>query len=275
MHVYLLLSGLKTIVHCCSSTPELLKKALNINISSLHSVHPYIKMSKALFSFGIIADVQYADIDDGYDFSKTRRRYYRDALCKLKSAVGSWKTHEPQISFILQLGDIVDGHNKRFKQSEKALNSVIHALNQIDCPCYNLVGNHELYNYSRESLCKTPLFSSTSVTCMDEEEKEKVKFYHQFSPYQGYRVIVLDSFNFSTLGYPKDSHESQAAFRFLRKYNDNNDLNSASGLKGVDRRYSSLNGGIGKDQLHWLDVLLTSADQLQERVIICGECIYK
>lgn len=43
-----------------------------------------------VFSFGAIADVQYADLDDGWNYNKTYRRYYRAALLKLKRAVDVW-----------------------------------------------------------------------------------------------------------------------------------------------------------------------------------------
>lgn len=50
--------------------------------------------SKPLFSFGAIADVQHADIEDGWNWHKTRRRYYRGGLLQLKLAVDTWLTDE-------------------------------------------------------------------------------------------------------------------------------------------------------------------------------------
>lgn len=47
-----------------------------------------------LFSFGAIADVQYADQDDGWNFKKDYRRYYRGGLTKLKDAVDMWLRDE-------------------------------------------------------------------------------------------------------------------------------------------------------------------------------------
>ncbi len=40
-----------------------------------------------LLSFGIVADVQFADVDDAFNYDKTRLRYYRDALHKLADCV--------------------------------------------------------------------------------------------------------------------------------------------------------------------------------------------
>lgn len=49
---------------------------------------------KPLFSFGAIADVQYADQDDGWNFKKDHRRYYRGGLVKLRGAVDWWLKDE-------------------------------------------------------------------------------------------------------------------------------------------------------------------------------------
>lgn len=47
-----------------------------------------------LFSFGVIADVQYANVADGWNWNETRRRYYRGGLVQLRRAVKFWLGHE-------------------------------------------------------------------------------------------------------------------------------------------------------------------------------------
>lgn len=47
-----------------------------------------------LFSFGAIADVQYADCEDGWNFHQTYKRYYRGGLQQLKRAVDVWLRDE-------------------------------------------------------------------------------------------------------------------------------------------------------------------------------------
>ena len=64
-----------------------------------------------LFSFGVIADIQYADIEDAMNFSKTEHRGYRNALQEAKRAVEYWKQLSPPPVFIAQLGDLIDGQN--------------------------------------------------------------------------------------------------------------------------------------------------------------------
>ena len=45
------------------------------------------------FSFAVVADVQYADVDDAYDFHKTALRRYRNALNVFERAVEGLKAH--------------------------------------------------------------------------------------------------------------------------------------------------------------------------------------
>ena len=46
-----------------------------------------------LFSFGVIADVQYCDIDDAWNFTRTVKRRYRGALASLARAVDWYAGH--------------------------------------------------------------------------------------------------------------------------------------------------------------------------------------
>ncbi|KAE8707458.1 Manganese-dependent ADP-ribose/CDP-alcohol diphosphatase [Hibiscus syriacus] len=60
-----------------------------------------------IFSFGVIADVQYADIPDGHSFLGVRR-YYRHSILVLQRAVKSWNDCK-NLNFVINFGDIVDG----------------------------------------------------------------------------------------------------------------------------------------------------------------------
>jgi len=71
---------------------------------------------KPCFSFGAIADVQYADIENGTNFEKTAIRRFRQSPVILDKAVQAW--NEEQIAFIVQLGDLIDGKSHEAGQSE-------------------------------------------------------------------------------------------------------------------------------------------------------------
>eukprot|EP00438_Fugacium_kawagutii_P024179 Skav230780 [mRNA] locus=scaffold1473:188613:191254:- [translate_table: standard] len=111
------------------------------------------------FRLGLIADIQYADCDDGTDFSGQEHRYFRNSINIARRAVDCWNALElseaqllPGLCSVVQLGDIIDGCNSKLKESEKALKTVLQILSKSSCPRYDLIGNHELYNLHRDAL---------------------------------------------------------------------------------------------------------------------------
>lgn len=56
------------------------------------------------FAFGVVADVQFADIPDGASFAGTPR-HYRSSLTALERGVAVWQNQN--LAFLLQLGDII------------------------------------------------------------------------------------------------------------------------------------------------------------------------
>ncbi|XP_076458843.1 uncharacterized protein LOC143292447 isoform X2 [Babylonia areolata] len=221
--------------------------------------------------FGIIADVQYADADDGSNFAQTRRRYYRTALESLKKAVTTWNTSYSNLAFVLQLGDLIDGVNKRKygKQvAENALKAALVPFREMACPTYHMVGNHDLYNLTRTECLESELNCSRLPTV----EGVEGALYYSVLVHPQLKIIVLDSYDVGVLGYsdcPDHPHFLEAQ-RILEEENPNDEKNSAVGLKGVSRRFVAYNGGIGKQQLAWLDEQLTKADSQEQNVLICG-----
>jgi hypothetical protein len=61
---------------------------------------------RPLFTFGVITDVQYADIEDGASFRGVPR-FYRHSLQGLRRAVAAWRAQG--VAFAMHLGDIIDG----------------------------------------------------------------------------------------------------------------------------------------------------------------------
>ena len=81
------------------------------------------------FRFGVIADVQYADADPGWDFHHIQQRcdlgkkcvlfffvflifsssFYRHSRVAMQEAIGDF--NGAQVDFVLQLGDLI-GENK-------------------------------------------------------------------------------------------------------------------------------------------------------------------
>ncbi|KAI7754813.1 hypothetical protein M8C21_018812, partial [Ambrosia artemisiifolia] len=102
-----------------------------------------------LFSFGVITDVQYADIPDGRSFLGVPR-YYRNSILVLQKAIKSWNNHQ-NLRFSLNLGDIVDGFCPK-DQSLEAVKKVVTEFDKFDGPVYHMIGNHCLYNLPRSKL---------------------------------------------------------------------------------------------------------------------------
>eukprot|EP00258_Populus_trichocarpa_P022423 XP_024438442.1 manganese-dependent ADP-ribose/CDP-alcohol diphosphatase isoform X1 [Populus trichocarpa] len=210
---------------------------------------------RPLFSFGVISDVQYADIPDGHSFLGVPR-YYRHSIHVLQRAVQKWNNHQ-NLNFVINFGDIVDGKCPP-GQSLDAVKKVNNEFQKINGPVYHLIGNHCLYNLPRDKLL--PLLKIQGLNGLA---------YYDFSPSPEYRIVVLDGYDISAIGWPQGHSKTLQALEFLEKKNPNSDKNSPSGLLGLDRRFVMFNGAVGREQLEWLDGTLQDATKLKQKVIVC------
>lgn len=236
-----------------------------------------------LFVFGLITDIQYADIDDRPNYSKTKWRRYRNALSCLQRAVNHWKTQAPSPMFIIQLGDIIDGFNTEVVTTDKngrnisreALDAVLQEFSKLpsNTPVLHNIGNHELYNFSREELENSALHPANSCFHMLEPipecvQNERKPFYFSFTPHPKFCFLHLDSYEISILGVKENSHEYEEASQILRKYNQNDDLHSPDGLQGLEQRFVKFNGAVSKKQLSWLHTVLTQVESKNQKAVI-------
>lgn len=217
-------------------------------------------------AFGAIADIQYADTDDGYNFSMTSLRYYRTALTMLDIAVDKWnndKLKKPQ--FVLQLGDIIDGKNKGLGISDTSLATVVKSFSEFSGPVYHIWGNHEFYNFSREALLSSAIFSGQFQDCIEV----KGKTYYASIPHPKLRILALDTYEVSLLASVRGTDEYALAVEIM-KNNQNEDKNSSDGMQGIQRRLVQYNGGLSQDQVAWIKLNLEEAKCLQQNVILMG-----
>ncbi|GJP46629.1 hypothetical protein CLOM_g5895 [Closterium sp. NIES-68] len=216
------------------------------------------KGKKPLFSFGVITDVQYADINDGHSFLGIPR-FYRHSLEVVKQAVEDWNQSARPMSFAVHFGDIVDGFCPR-DRSVEAVNTVLDALAGFTAgPTYHMIGNHCLYNLPRLTLNKMLAIPTAADN----------RSYYDFSPYPNFRLVVLDSYDVSLLGWPEDHPHAVRAREVLERENPNDEKNSPEGLEGLNRRFVKFNGGVGDEQLRWLEGVLAECDALGETVVLC------
>lgn len=217
--------------------------------------------------FGILADVQYADVDDIVKYG--RHRYYRDSLKNLQNALDKWK-NEKKFSFILQLGDLIDGfqtHNAG--NSDQCLDKVLSIFNKNNFPInkvLNIWGNHELFAYKRSQLAKTVLNTSKMLNqniCSDSN------FYY-FDITDRLRLICLDEYEHSVLGY--DTNESiyvQSNKLIEDKQILRLQVNDMAEKKYLDR-FKNWNGGVSDIQLEWLSKQLEHCKNSNKKVILAG-----
>ncbi|KAH7446122.1 hypothetical protein KP509_01G040100 [Ceratopteris richardii] len=213
-------------------------------------------IERPMFSFGVITDIQYADINDGCSFHGVPR-FYRHSLEALQRAIHSWNKRGG-LSFIIHLGDIVDGLCPKEKSYE-AVTKVLDLFKDLeDLHVHHVLGNHCFYNLSRHELnhmLQIPGKDGTS--------------YYTFTPVSGFRIVVLDGFDISMVGWPEGHPHHTKAILLLQTRNPNEDKNSPEGLSGLEERFVMFNGGVGEEQLSWFHQILENATIDKEKVIVC------
>uniref|UniRef100_A0A8C8SR32 Manganese-dependent ADP-ribose/CDP-alcohol diphosphatase n=1 Tax=Pelusios castaneus TaxID=367368 RepID=A0A8C8SR32_9SAUR len=235
--------------------------------------------SEPCFSFGVIADIQYADLEDGYNFWGSRRRYYRHSLHLLQSAVEEWNKEGNLLEFVLQLGDIIDGFNAQHKTSKNALGRVMKEFKKLRAPVHHIWGNHELYNFTRDYLTQSELntksledhiFLGSAAKGQDSPGDATAEHYYayHFSPVTKFRFILLDAYDLSVLGRDKSTQKYQDSLKLLKEKNPNENLNSPTGL--AEPHFVEFNGGFSQAQLDWFNEVLTFSDRNEEKVVVVG-----
>ena len=245
---------------------------------------------------GIIADVQYADIDDVWNFQRTHKRRYRATIIALQNAIKYWSEFG-DMDIVVDLGDAIDGfRNTTREMGMHALCNIMkewsnYSSSHPEIPVIRLVGNHELYKFTRNELifgvadtdfrCSRPLNLSTSV---DRENSLYYSFkLRQDSPW---RVVVLDPYDQSVMrnGGGRVGHEltlengglDKLYTEMCQKHNPNDILKASDyfkDLQGVESRWAPFNGGIDDEQLKWLECVLQSASSNNEKLILLSHVI--
>lgn len=183
---------------------------------------------KKLFSFGLIADVQYADAE------KAGNRDYRNSLNKLGNCIEEFNRHN--LSFVVNLGDLIDHDYASFDKP-------LEIIKGLKVPVYHVRGNHD--------------FS------VEEEFKGNVRKrlnnkngYFSFEA-DHFSFIVLDGTDVSIFASTEGSRQHKTA---MDKYKELQ-------TRGANNAYN-WNGGIGKRQLKWLEERLQKADAERRKVIL-------
>ena len=166
----------------------------------------YTQSQKPLFSFGIVADIQYCDCDPA------GTRFYRSSLTKLSEALYTFK--KDSVDFMINLGDIIDRDINSYKP-------VLNLINTSGIKTHNVTGNHD---YSVDGSYKKilPVISSSG------------KNYYSFI-YKNYRFIFLDGNDLST--YISDSKTSvKKANDYIAMLKEKGEINALDWNGGIGNK---------------------------------------
>ena len=250
-----------------------------LKVPNLHKIHQFlfflrknyflvmslknITKIKPVFQGGVIADVQYADVDNRYNFTQTKLRKYRTAEEKLEQAVEKISKIEPD--FFLQLGDLVDVNCKK---DLTKLERLLQHFNKLDrnCKILHCSGNHEFYNFDRTTL-KKHLYHDCDL--FEDTFGFKVEISDKLA------LLHLDSYDISVTGRETGSHKHSIATNILKDKNPNEPIgasNSKTNLIGNDQRFVAYTGGCSQEQIVWLSSELSKSDEKNQLVIIASHC---
>lgn len=228
--------------------------------------------STCVARFGIIGDVQYADVEDGSDFLHTELRFFRNALQILKATANNWS--KEGANFVVQIGDLIDGCNKKGNASRKALSMVLEAF-PPGIPRCDVVGNHELYNFDFDELASLGFRTRGEdlQSSMEPAPENLAAYSFTADPDTSlWEIIVLDSYDMAVIGYPEDHPKTIGGKKVLLENNPNAlavGVDWFDGLPEERHRWVQYNGGIGKKQLDWFrDVLHTVTAHGRKAIVI-------
>lgn len=188
-----------------------------------------------VIKFGIVSDTQY----DPNVSNPGPGRHYAEGVARLSEAVATFNTIS-DLDFVADLGDMTD-RNPFCYQDLKSVKD------KLSVPVYNIQGNHDL----------APLKSEDDISrarALKGIEKPTFSFVKG-----NVRFIVLNSLDYCPIAHPEGSERLKASEQWLED------------LKAIKAAYAQeWNGGIGLEQLSWLDSELLKADRKgQWAVLLC------
>lgn len=209
---------------------DLINTAHQSKTPTLHSFEPCAHpVEQPLFSFGVIADTQYADQPS------VKTRFYSQAKDKLQTALEKLNRNHP--AFILNLGDLI---NRDFK----SLEILLPILATSRAPIHHVLGNHDLLvDDSR----KDAVPGSLSIP----ERRE--------SFVQGkWRFLVLDGNGYGIETWPANHPNRRRGEDILRALE-----------REAKPYAQMWNGAVDDPQLNWLDEQLKTAQNSDQSVALC------
>jgi len=188
-----------------------------------------------LFSFGMIADIQYCNCD--YEGS----RHYRQSLKKLNDCVHD--LNGKNLAFVVNLGDLID-------RDFSSYDTVLNILDHLSFPVYHALGNHDFSVTDQEKAAVT-------------EKLGLSESYYDFE-IKGRRFIVLNGCEislFAPVERTKEYRKAKLLYNWLKGNNEHHAID--------------WNGAISTKQYKWLkNKIQTSGEKGEKVIIFCHFPVY-
>ncbi|HIE72140.1 MAG TPA: hypothetical protein EYP98_19315 [Planctomycetes bacterium] len=179
-----------------------------------------------LYTFGVIADVQYADQPN------VGARHYRSSLQSLHACVTA--LNKQDLKFVVQLGDFID-------KGKTSFDAVLPLWQRLRARKFHVIGNPDLPFLRAQTMKKLGLERS----------------YYDFTVGERWRFVVVDGMDISLHGYTKDHAKRKQAIEMLKALKARKAPNAVR-----------WNGGVGKQQMAWIEAVLKDAVEKQQRVVL-------
>ncbi|KAF4710743.1 hypothetical protein FOZ63_011193, partial [Perkinsus olseni] len=291
----------------CASTAAAANSAALVSAAS---------SSDVICRFGVIADVQYADKDDAYNFAKTRIRQVPSLSDVTLPEVGedTWPSSRLVEFLSVTPAAVVRVALTVVMTQKEAMATVMEEFERLNCrdkvsremelpdgsdvlplAIVHMVGNHELYCFTRSDLSKPQVFPPTqlqyalsrpsSLPDSQYPTGDPSTFYYSFVPCRGWRVVILDPYDLSVMREGGGRHGIELlkghgldpeGTALCQSHNPNDigiQKDFFQGLHGLDSRWVPFNGGFGKTQLAWLRNLLHGCHENNTNVIVCSHVV--
>ena len=181
-----------------------------------------------LFSFGLIADVQYADAD------QWGKRDYRGSLKRLEASLEILNAHD--LAFVVHAGDLIDRDYRSFE-------APLSIFKRLKAPVHFVVGNHE--------------FSvSDSLKKRIRKKLNNPRGYYAFRM-RHMQFILVDAMDVSLQASKKNTRAYAKALAIQGKLKE----------AGANNAYD-WNGAVGGRQLRWIAKKLRKADRMNLETIL-------
>ncbi|KAJ8601671.1 hypothetical protein CTAYLR_007472 [Chrysophaeum taylorii] len=183
---------------------------------------------------GLVADVQHADKENGG--CDGRSQFYRSAPEKLARAIDAFL--ENKVSGVLNLGDSIDGNVDEISTAQdlERVATQFDRLGAQGLPAHHVLGNHCL------SLRRDEFQNRVGMPAS----------YYSVQLAEDWKLVVCDTNDLAVHGWDEGTPERRRAESYLE----------AHPATERDPHMTGWNGGIGDDQLAWLEAQLAEAQSV-------------